>query len=301
MGRKDEMCLLAMRALSLETISRYGREYALTYTDGSSTGGAENGGYGIYFLWPDGSITRICGPVGNWTCSYECELIVVTECLRVVIEKQREGAALPGVVIFTDCRALVWALGGSGSEGVGEAVLLADYLLKTEGVQTVVQWIPSHVGVVGNEIADGLANERRSMPQPRKSLTLSDARSVLQRGTARLWSAAQLSNDERFPHFYEAYKAGDYLQSLPRSDAVQISRARAKHTLLLAGRADGQVYPNAGKWPVTALRHLRITLCYLHISLFGENRVQSLETSVITIQKILYNLPFSPFMSFFLQ
>ncbi|GFO15062.1 hypothetical protein PoB_004156700 [Plakobranchus ocellatus] len=74
------------------------------------------------------------------------------------------------------------------------------------------------------------------MPQPRKPLTLSDARSVLQCGTARLWSAA-LSNDERFPHFYEAYKAGDYLQSLPRSDAVQIFRARAKHTLLLADRA----------------------------------------------------------------
>ncbi|GFO38034.1 ribonuclease h [Plakobranchus ocellatus] len=77
---------------------------------------------------------------------------------------------IPGVVILTDCRALVQALGGSGSEGVGEAVLLADYLLKTEGVQTVVQWIPSHVWVLGNEIADGLANEGRSMPQPRKPL-----------------------------------------------------------------------------------------------------------------------------------
>ncbi|GFO19799.1 hypothetical protein PoB_004630400 [Plakobranchus ocellatus] len=75
------------------------------------------------------------------------------------------------------------------------------------------------------------------MPQPWKPLTLSDARSVLQRGTARLWSAAQLYNSERFPHFYEAYKAGDYLQSVPRSDAVQIFRARAKHTLFLADRA----------------------------------------------------------------
>ncbi|GFN89828.1 hypothetical protein PoB_001633400 [Plakobranchus ocellatus] len=82
---------------------------------------------------------RICGPVGDWTCSYECELMAVTECLRVVIEKQGKGAALPGVVIFTHCRALVQALGGSVSEGVGEAVLLGDYLLKTEGVRTVVQ------------------------------------------------------------------------------------------------------------------------------------------------------------------
>ncbi|GFO05078.1 hypothetical protein PoB_003158300 [Plakobranchus ocellatus] len=75
------------------------------------------------------------------------------------------------------------------------------------------------------------------MLQPQKPLTLSDARSVLQRGTARLWSAAQLSNNERFPHFYEAYKAGNYLQSVPRSDAVQTFRASAKYTLLLANRA----------------------------------------------------------------
>ncbi|GFO26175.1 hypothetical protein PoB_005268000 [Plakobranchus ocellatus] len=74
------------------------------------------------------------------------------------------------------------------------------------------------------------------MPQPRKPLTLPDARSVLQRGTARLECRAVVY-DERFPHVYEAYKAGDYLQSLPRSAVVQIFRARAKHTLLLADRA----------------------------------------------------------------
>ncbi|GFO49853.1 hypothetical protein PoB_007635800 [Plakobranchus ocellatus] len=63
-----------------------------------------NGGYGIYFLWADGSTTRICGPVGERTSSYDSGLRAVTECLRVMIEKQLEGAELLGVVIFTDCR-----------------------------------------------------------------------------------------------------------------------------------------------------------------------------------------------------
>ncbi|GFO43126.1 multiple epidermal growth factor-like domains 10 [Plakobranchus ocellatus] len=101
----------------------------------------------------------------------------------------------------------------------------------------MVQWIPSHIGGLGNEIADGQEKEGRSMPQQQKPLTLSDARSVFQRGTAKFWGATQLSNDERFPRFYEAYKAGDYLQGLPRSDTVQIFRARARHMLLLADRA----------------------------------------------------------------
>ncbi|GFN86194.1 hypothetical protein PoB_001270000 [Plakobranchus ocellatus] len=95
------------------------------------------------------------------TCSYECDLTAVTECLRVINRRQREGAALPGVVIFTDYRALGQALEGSGNESVGRAVFLEDYLQKTEGVLTVVQWLPSHVGVLSKEIADGLTNQGR--------------------------------------------------------------------------------------------------------------------------------------------
>ncbi|GFO36149.1 reverse transcriptase-like protein [Plakobranchus ocellatus] len=46
MGRKEETCPLAMRALSLETIARFGRENAIAYTDGSSNGGTGNGATG---------------------------------------------------------------------------------------------------------------------------------------------------------------------------------------------------------------------------------------------------------------
>ncbi|GFO48644.1 hypothetical protein PoB_007514900 [Plakobranchus ocellatus] len=56
---------------------------------------------------------------------------------------------------------------------------------KTEGVRTVVQWLPSHEGVIGNEIADGHANEGRTQPQPRKPSTLSDVWSFLRRPRAR--------------------------------------------------------------------------------------------------------------------
>ncbi|GFO44802.1 hypothetical protein PoB_007130700 [Plakobranchus ocellatus] len=80
-----------------------------------------DGRYGIYILWPDETASRICGPVGEMTRSHE--LKAVNECLRVVMMRQRERAALPGVVIFTDCRVLVQALGGSGRESVGGMVL----------------------------------------------------------------------------------------------------------------------------------------------------------------------------------
>ncbi|GFO12474.1 hypothetical protein PoB_003897900 [Plakobranchus ocellatus] len=140
-------------------------------------GGTGNRRFRIYILWPDGATYRVCGPVEEQCCCCDCELkAVITSCLRIIPRKQQEEAALP-VVIFTDYRAFVQALGRSGREDVGEAAMLADRLQKTEGVRNVVQWLPSHAGVVGVEIADGLANEGRTQPQkkPRKPSTLSDA------------------------------------------------------------------------------------------------------------------------------
>ncbi|GFO44846.1 hypothetical protein PoB_007135100 [Plakobranchus ocellatus] len=109
-----------------------------------------------------------------------CELKAVSKCLRVVIRRQWEAAALSGVVILTDCRAWVQTLGGSGREGVEEA----DYLQKTERVKIVVQWLPSHVGVIRKEIAGGLANQGRTLPQSQKPSILADVRLVLRRGIA---------------------------------------------------------------------------------------------------------------------
>ncbi|GFO39349.1 hypothetical protein PoB_006585400 [Plakobranchus ocellatus] len=82
--------------------------------------------------WYKISYMRTARGLREITCSYECELKAINECLRVVIRRQREGAALSGVVIFNDFRALVQALGGSDSESVRGAELLTDYLQKTE-------------------------------------------------------------------------------------------------------------------------------------------------------------------------
>ncbi|GFO18763.1 hypothetical protein PoB_004526800 [Plakobranchus ocellatus] len=94
----------------------------------------------IGILWPDGTTFRLCGPVGEQNCRFDCELKAFTKCLSVITRRQREGAALPGMVIFTDCRASVQALGISGKEDLEKAVLVANQPQKTEGVKTTVQW-----------------------------------------------------------------------------------------------------------------------------------------------------------------
>ncbi|GFO24655.1 hypothetical protein PoB_005116000 [Plakobranchus ocellatus] len=79
-----------------------------------------------------GSTSRVCGFVGEQTCSIDCELKAVTECFKVITRRHQGENALSSVVIFTECGVL--PLGGSDREDVGEEVLLAGHLQKIEGV-----------------------------------------------------------------------------------------------------------------------------------------------------------------------
>ena len=114
-------------------------------------------------------------------------------------------------------------------------ILSATEQLRQADVRIICQWIPSHVGIHGNEVADELANACRLQPQPTVPATLAHVSSLLRGETAKRWRAAIGRNDDsRLAKLYEARRAGDYCAYLPRGDAVQVFRMRVNHALLLA-------------------------------------------------------------------
>ncbi|GFO03225.1 hypothetical protein PoB_002973000 [Plakobranchus ocellatus] len=76
--------------------------------DSSSVGGTGNGDYGFYILRPDGLTDWVSRPVEDQSGTFDCELKAGIEC--VIIKRQQVGNAMPGVVIFTHCPALVQTL-----------------------------------------------------------------------------------------------------------------------------------------------------------------------------------------------
>ena len=142
------------------------------------------------------------------------------------------GDQLPGVVILCDCRSLVQNLGGFNTTSMGD-ILSATEQLRQADVRIICQWIPSHVGIRGNEVADVLANAGRLQPQPTVPATLAHVSSLLRGETAKRWRAAIGRNDDtRLAKLYEARRADDYCAHLPRGDAVQVFRMRVNHLLL---------------------------------------------------------------------
>ena len=172
--------------------------------------------------------------MGRRTCSYECEKAALHACIRILKERHDRGNPLPGVVILCDCRSLVQNLGGVNPTSMGD-ILSTMEQLRQAGVRIICQWIPSHVGIHGNEVADELANAGRLQPQPTVPATLAHVSSLLRGETAKRWRAAIEGNDDtRLAKLYEARRADDYCAHLPRGDAVQVFRMRVNHVLLLA-------------------------------------------------------------------
>lgn len=89
-------------------------------------------------------------------CIMSLELIAILEALKYITDERN-----PNVVIFTDSKSALQHIArcASGFRGVSTAydVLKGINNLATKGINLKLQWVPSHIGIRGNEEADRLA------------------------------------------------------------------------------------------------------------------------------------------------
>ncbi|GFU46222.1 RNase H domain-containing protein [Trichonephila clavipes] len=121
--------------------------FAITYTDGSSDRSLSNGGAGIILLLPDGNNYKHKINTGIIASIFTSELMAIREAL---ILYQQD----PHVIDST--------------EGLRKSCIL--------------QWIPAHVNIEGNECEDSLAKEARDIEHKCTTITLDDANAVAKHG-----------------------------------------------------------------------------------------------------------------------
>lgn len=172
--------------MALKTINLIPKDALQIYTDGSKNDQG-NSGSGIFIKTPT-SAFRLKNRNPNSCSVFRSELIAIERGLKFV-----EDIVEPDFVdiwILTDSRSSVQHLSNWTSVGDRAGISILNSLSRLSVNSEVhIQWIPSHVGISGNEIADSLAKAASlESTHPDVLCTFSEVFSEYKKTTRNLWS-----------------------------------------------------------------------------------------------------------------
>ena len=223
--KKDEMPPLELRLRAIEHMASY-EGYSFIYTDGSKTAG----GVGCAFV--AGRDSRSFSLPANASV-FTSEIVAITKVLSFI-----EVSPELSYLILTDSLSSLLALRGF----YPKHPLIQDILnrlasLDQAGKTVQFCWIPSHVGIPGNERADAAARRAASAPCARRlPLPARDfypaCRTFMQSQWQRAWDAQRQNKLRQVKPTLEAWASSEHSV---RIEEVILCRLRIGHTYATHG------------------------------------------------------------------
>ena len=214
-GSKNDLNELELKARALELIhDHYPQEsWTQVYTDGSAEHAVKNGGAGTYVKFPGGKEARLATPTGQFSTNYKAEAEAIIQGVRLVKESPHTSCK---IVFLSDAKSVLQAVGTNKDKNLNELLHELTSLAQTHTV--ALQWIPSHCGIAGNEIADQLAKRGATEAQTDKSTTYGEARTLIKASQHSNWLSQ-----------HPKYNKADPYYLLTRAQQVVIFRLRTGH------------------------------------------------------------------------
>ena len=207
-----------LKALASELIDEHynSNEWTHVFTDGSAEEAVRNGGSGVFIRYPDGKTSKISIPGGRRCSNYNAEILAIKEAFTFLLDN---GKANGSIVVFTDSLSALQAL---ERDSVDLQDLINALNRVTEQARVALQWVPAHVGLLGNEMADKLAKAGSVLPQFESELTFSETKSFLRSVFQQEWITHN-----------RGYRANlDSFRTLERKHQTTIFRLRTGHCRL---------------------------------------------------------------------
>ncbi|GFX87601.1 RNase H domain-containing protein [Trichonephila clavipes] len=166
-----------LRQKGLETIEILSQDnFAIACTDGSSDRSLSNGGAGILLL-PDGNNYKHKINTGIIASNFTSELMAIREALILYQQDPHVIDSTEGLVIFSDSKSAIEAI-RNGETNISCDIITLLEQLHSKRKSCILQWIPAHVNIEGNECADSLVKEARDIDHKCTTITLDDANAV---------------------------------------------------------------------------------------------------------------------------
>ncbi|KMQ82368.1 reverse transcriptase [Lasius niger] len=224
---KSEAIPEELKACSLDTIEqRYPRnEWLHIYTDGSYLPESNGAGAGWFCRLFEGSLA-----VGKYATNFDGEVSAVHEASNQLLTA---GLAPSKVVFLVDSQAAIVSLSNNNPTNCQRTIQcrskLAELIL--QGWTVTLQWVPSHVGIPGNEKADNMAKCGAEHDQPEVPMTLSRAKNLINNYINKSSFASQ--REESIGKQWETLAAvGPIPRHIERAEAVARFRLTTGHDFL---------------------------------------------------------------------
>ena len=183
------------------------------YTDGSAHDAVKNGGSGVYVKTTNGHTHKYSNATGKRCSNFKAETLAIQTAISHILTTQPERS-----VILSDSKAALQALSSDSPDKDIQNIKQDLHSIPSQ-CMVVLQWIPAHCGIAGNEEADKLAKNGSKKPQPNTPTTYREAKTLLKNKRKSEWRRSTGNYNPK----------QDSINHLKRSDQTAIFRLRTGH------------------------------------------------------------------------